>query len=260
MSTSGTPLAWLATDAEEVRRSIATRHRIFCRGEAGSEALEDCSVSSPGDYHDDYDPRALHFGVDYNGQSIMTARLILGTRLAVMPTGRLLGRLEQPPAVNHHHRYSEPSRLGLSGDFQGTEVGRKALLSLVGLLTETSVLQGFDSYLLSLRGVLMRAFSWFPWTLAPPIDYPASEGGPNTAEPMWLATLNLHELVVATRMFNSSAYQMMFDDRPAWFDPTLARSQSELRELVRSNRIRVRRANEAWKTGQLTLAKLAPIV
>jgi len=177
------PVPWVAKTRGQLYRSLAARHAIFCEGEGG-EVLEVCTAESDVSLHDEFDVHADHFGVTLGRRTIATGRLILSESPWSLPTGRILSRLEDAPKLQEGVRYSEPSRVGMVTAYQRTAVGLIGLLGLIGLIADVSIDRGFDHYLLTLRGDLVRSVSWFPWILSPPFDYPASEGGPIIKEPV----------------------------------------------------------------------------
>jgi hypothetical protein len=249
------PRPWVASTQQQVQRSLMARHRIFCEG-LGGEVLEVCQAASPGSFHDEYDAEALQFGVTYGRRVIATARLILGTDPWSLPTGRILGRLEVAPQLAEGVKYSEPSRLGMLAAYQTRTVGTVAMLGLIGQIADVSVGCGYENYLLTLRGDLVRALSWFPWVLSPPFDYPASEGGPIKREPMWLATLNLHELVVEVNRRTEFVRRAMFPIQPAWLDTSQVAPRGELALRAKHNRNLVREVYARWNSGDQQLATL----
>jgi hypothetical protein len=249
------PVPWVAKTRGQLYRSLAARHAIFCEGEGG-EVLEVCTAESDVSLHDEFDVHADHFGVTLGRRTIATGRLILSESPWSLPTGRILSRLEDAPKLQEGVRYSEPSRVGMVTAYQRTAVGLIGLLGLIGLIADVSIDRGFDHYLLTLRGDLVRSVSWFPWILSPPFDYPASEGGPIIKEPVWPATLNLHELVVATHWRPPSIGRAIFATDPSWFDPSKVTPAPQLRARIRRNQTMVRDVTASWSAGDYKLATL----
>ncbi len=254
---------WEAQSHRDRYRSLAARHAIFCEG-GGGQVLEYCQASSPCSSHDEYDQHALLFGVSQDGVVIATARLVLarplpmGQLITDLPTGRIWDRLHHAPALDNSKRYSEPSRVGVLAAHQRTPVGRRALLALIGLLVNRSVAAGCHDYLLTVRAVMFRAFNWLPWDIGNAFLYPSEEGGPITHEPIWPATLNLHEFVVATEQLNPGEFPLMFPDLPPWLDRSQVRSRQKLSALAQYNRQAVADRMRSWNQGDRVLPVLAP--
>ena len=244
------PRVWVARTITQRQRSLATRHDIFCCGDGdGGEILERCPAfrSAP---HDRYDRRGTrHLGATYRRRDVATARLIVARHVVNLPTGRISQFLERPPAIVPGRRYAEPSRVALLASYQGTDLGKSIRLRLVGRLAETAMGLGYPHYLLTIRPVLFRSLSWLPWDLAPPILYPSREGGPIKREPLWPCTLNLHELVAATKQLRPHYYLQMFPDEPAWYDPTQVRSPEIIADLAAANAQYVKDCMIRWEKG-----------
>ncbi len=243
---NSTLAVWQA-DSEPLRRlSIAARHKIFC--EAGLQVCHALTATGP---HDRYDrPDTCYFGLSYDSSVIGTARLIQGKSLDLLPTGRLLHRLPHAPVIVAGRRYSEASQFGLVKAYQRNPViGERARLLLVGAVVSASVELGYDHFLLTLRGVVYGMLNWVPWELAEPFDYPPEEGGPLVIEPMWPATINLHELAAATAWLKPTQFRMMFPDPPQWLDLSKVRPRAELQAVAQRNQSMVRRSLRNWRDG-----------
>jgi hypothetical protein len=250
--------AWLAVSKEQQRLSRLIRHEVFCLGDY-SRALRRCNALRPTDPHDEYDTdEALYFGVSCDDIPVGTARLIAAPSVTGLPTGRLLERLPVPLDIRPGQRYIEPSQFGILQSFQHTRVGNIAYLRLTGEVINEAIAQGAENFLLTLRGVLFEAMSWLPWSLGEAFCYPAEEGGPLEEQPMWPATINLHEFVVATQLFRPAEYQEMFPVPPTWLDLGQVRPRTMLATLAMRNRLRYAAFVRSWKNGR-SLPQLAPL-
>jgi N-acyl-L-homoserine lactone synthetase len=243
----------------QVQEALKLRHQIYCLG-----GINRC-YAQPGSPHDMYDLHAIQLYVSLRRwlvfrRKVASARIITGD----LPTARLLYRLQRSPAIDPDLNYCEPSRLGMLHELQTSYMGRGITLTLMGGVVEAAIQAGYEHILITLRDHFVKALSFVPWSLGDPFEYPAEESGPLVVEPMWPATLNLHELVAAMKRRQPKAYSIVFPKPPTWFDPAKARSDRELDAVVALNRRSIRAFSRDWEAYEQTpcvlpnpLAKLA---
>lgn len=200
-------------------------------------------------YHDEFDLGSDLVGATVGSHDMGTIRIIPARPLADLPTGHILHRLPVSFPVDPDVLYAEPSRIGVLACYPD-HIRWLAVLKLVAKAVNISAARSNWNYLLTMRGKLFGVINWLPWNLSEPFDYPAQEGGPIPAEPIWAATLNICELVRATKLFKPAAFDTMFPAGPPdWFDPSQVRPDAELSEIAERNQKAVRSFMARWRSG-----------
>jgi hypothetical protein len=246
---------WGARSRHEIRQAMISRHQLFCMGLCG-EILQDCLLAADQPHEDD-ENSLFHQG-SYAGNPIAVGRLITDN----LPTWRIWPRIpgKLPPVTRD--RYFESSRVGLLMQYQNTVIGAHVLLELIGAQVTKAVELGCPDYLLTIRMPLFGFFHWLPWNLGDPFYYPVEEGGPATdkPEPVWPATLNLHELAAAAMWFKPEAYPIMFPGGTPWLDERQIRKGGQVRldMLIKRNQRNFQGYIKKWRANPGILQHLQP--
>jgi len=223
-----------ALTPENQAAAFHIRHDAYCE-----TRLMDCTAprsNAPHDEHDTSPDCDIYIVVDEQGRVVGSLRLIGHSKL-----GHQAQKFAALPTDIDPTTHRELSRLALDPMLKGAAERRLALLSLLGKVVLDSIDDGCTTWIMTMRGGVLKLLSSMsmPFQLLGdgPITFGSGlvEGGPLSGEPLYLASIDLWEVQVAMFYGSRGDYEQMFPGHEPPTESRLLEMVPELLQRARNN-------------------------